>query len=53
MIITFILGTLFGLLFGMVLNHAIEEAERKRSELERLREIMESYYWKGDNENYN
>lgn len=37
----FVLGTLFGILLGMVLNHAIEEAERRREEADRLRLVVQ------------
>lgn len=42
--IAFIIGTIFGMMLGMVLNHAIEEAERKRNEVARLREIIDTYF---------
>lgn len=40
MILAIFLSLVFGMLIGMVLNHAIEEAERRRNETERLREVI-------------
>lgn len=41
MMLVFILGTFFGMILGMVLNHAIEESERRRDEAEKLRRVVQ------------
>lgn len=40
MMFAFILGTIFGMLLGMVLNHAIEESERRKDEADKLRTMV-------------
>jgi len=51
MMLAFIIGTFFGMIIGMVLNHAIEEAERKRNEVKKLREIIDGFF--GDDKQWN
>lgn len=48
----FIIGTFFGIIIGMVLNHAIEEAERKKNEVKKLREIIDGFFG-GDDKQWN
>jgi hypothetical protein len=51
--LAFMIGTFFGLILGMVLNHAIEESERKRAEAERLRRVINQLQGGNEDGKYN
>lgn len=47
----FFVVLLFGIMIGMVLNHAIEDAERTRVEHKRLKKVVDEFW--GDNDGIN